>query len=229
MKEQICYLLIGNSRWHWALKKEDEWSFIDTPPNLETFHSLESSLLAWAAVGKIPTDIDLNPALKLNINQIPLMQIPSWIGIDRALGAWAAFQKFQLTDIHPNGFLVADAGTVLSITRITANGEFAGGQLIAGLHLQLSSMINGTENLIDPGRNKQLSNNPFPEKTEDAMLRGSVEALVGVIIAAHNHVQGPLWLCGGDSSILFKELKERGINVLHSPNLVLEGMINLKS
>jgi len=38
----------------------------------------------------------------------------------------------------------------MSVTKITRKGVFAGGQLISGLRLQLSSMANGSLNLDHP-------------------------------------------------------------------------------
>ena len=83
----------------------------------------------------------------------PLKKIPNWIGIDRALGGWGAFQQAKCKGMHAKGLLLADAGTIFSLTKITANGEFAGGQLVAGLNLQRSTMASKTLKLAKPNNN----------------------------------------------------------------------------
>ena len=221
------WLLIGNSRWHWAELKADEWQFCHSAPDPRKLNSLEVPLEAWAAVGPLPSTLLLNPADRLNIENVPLKKLPRWLGIDRALAAWGALKRAQASKSVSTGLLVADAGTVLSLTRITANGEFGGGQLVAGLRLQLLAMAQGAQNLNDPGLGT-VTADPFPRTTVEAMRRGSLEALTGTLIEAQRKAELPLWLCGGDAPLLVATLKERDIKVFHHPNLALEGMVNLQ-
>ena len=37
----------------------------------------------------------------------------------------------------------------------------------------------------------------------------------------------PLWLCGGDSEILFEHLKDQIVDIYHCPDLILEAMIKI--
>ena len=60
------------------------------------------------------------------------------------------------------------------------------------------------------------------------MLRGSFQALLGVLIEAQNAAKMPIWLCGGDSKILFDHLKDRISNLYLCPNLVLEAMVKIE-
>ncbi|WP_320663479.1 type III pantothenate kinase [Prochlorococcus sp. MIT 1223] len=230
-KERVnkkTYLLIGNSRLHWAFQNQNQWDFLDTSIKQGFTEYINTSLLAWAEVGKRPKNIYLDPKKKLNIEEIPLLNVPSWLGIDRALAGWGAFKKAkELSIIHTNGLLIADAGTVLSITRISKKGEFIGGQLIAGLNLQLKAMAQCTNNLSYPSR-KDLNGETFPKATEDAMLRGSFQSLIGAIQEAKKDTSAPLFICGGDSLDIFNKLKISYDDIYHCPNLVLEGMINVK-
>ncbi len=223
--KETC-LMIGNTRWHWASKIKNEWKYFHTSPNPIEFINKEPSKITWAAVGPIPTSIELDPSMRLSLNDIPLLNLPSNLGIDRALSAWSAFNKASYLSIKKEGLLIVDAGTILSITKITDQGEFAGGQLIAGLKLQLSSMAKGALNLKEPSMNI-IPESPFQYKTENAMIKGSINALVGAIAQAYDETNLMIWLCGGDSSIIYKELINRSINVKHHPNLVLEGMVNI--
>ncbi len=224
-KEQNC-LLIGNSRWHWAIQKGKEWSFLHTPPDPNKLKSLEKSLSKWAAVGPIPKGIYLDPSKCIKLKHIPLNHFPKWIGIDRALVAWAAFEKAKSKNIHTEGLLIADAGTILSITCINSKGEFLGGQLMAGLKLQRSIISSGGEQL-NPVQSENLPKNQFPISTEEAILRGSFQSLLGALIEAKKESKKPLWLCGGDSELLFKYLKHRIYDLKYYPDLILEAMVNL--
>ena len=219
-------LMIGNTRWHWACKIKNQWKYFHTSPNSIEFKNKEPSQITWAAVGAIPKTIDLNPARRLSLNDIPLLNVPANLGIDRALSAWSAFQKASYLRNNKEGLLIVDAGTILSITKITNKGEFAGGQLIAGLKLQLSSMAKGALNLEEPSINV-IPEKTFQYKTEDAMIKGSINGLVGAIAKAYDETNFPIWICGGDSSIIYKELLNRSINVKYHPNLVLEGMVDI--
>ncbi len=227
MPGKKCCLLIGNSRWHWAVNNAEGWHYSHTKPDAAAFKALKIPLVAWAAVGPIPKDILLNPKQQLSLKDIPLKNLPPWLGIDRALAGWGAFQKSKSSAIKSGELLVADAGTVLSLTRITTQGEFAGGQLIAGLQLQLTAMANGTKNLKNPGPGLS-STAKFPFTTAEAMQRGSLQALVGALQEATRETKMSLWLCGGDSPILVEELKKRNTKVIHHPNLVLEAMVDIE-
>ncbi len=228
MKNAKNYLLIGNSRWHWAIEDNSDLKYKHTLPDIRFFKSVNIRDLRWASVGSIPKEIHLNPINQLELKNIPLLNIPSWIGIDRALAALGALKKVQVLSIKSKYILVVDAGTIFSLTRVTNQGEFAGGQLLAGLRLQLSAMGQGALNLMDPGIDI-LTKEQFPSSTKDAMRRGSIQALIGTILEANRIEKMPIFLTGGDSLILYKELKkmERNLDIRHYPNLVMEAMVHV--
>lgn len=220
-------LLIGNSRWHWVFNRNNNFDYIHSEPNVKLLENLETPLDRWAAVGDLPSTNSLNPLNEITIKDIPLQKLPPWLGIDRALGAWEATNKAKETEQFSEGILVADAGTILSLTCINNKGEFAGGQLVGGLRLQLLAMSKGAKNLEYPGLISKMPEK-LPISTNEAMHRGSIQALIGVINEAQASSRMPLWLCGGDSDILMKELKKyNSNNINHYPNLVLDGMMNL--
>ena len=221
------YLMIGNTRWHWARKIKDDWKFFHTSPKPIELPNNDYSQLFWASVGPIPKDIKLNPSRKINLNDIPLINLPSNLGIDRALASWSAFKKQSLSRNKDQGLIVIDAGTILSVTKITKHGEFDGGQLISGLRLQLSSMANGAFNLRTPVINK-IPKDTFQHQTSNAMLRGAVNGLLGLILQTYEETKLPIWLCGGDASMILNELKNKPFKINHYPNLVLDGMIDIR-
>ena len=164
------YLLIGNSRLHWAVKRNETWEFTHTSKKEINIEFLKMPLSAWAAVGAIPKNMSLDPSLEITLKDIPLLELPPWLGIDRALGSWAAYKKAKASlNLHSNGILIADAGTVLSLTKISAKGEFEGGQLSAGLHLQLKAMSEDTKNLSYTSIDS-IPNSLFPRSTKDKSL-----------------------------------------------------------
>ena len=222
------YLMIGNTRWHWASKIEGTWKYFHTCPNPSDFINKDYSQLSWASVGHIPKTIQLCPSKKINLKDIPLINLPSNLGIDRALASWSAFKKQSSLKNIEKDLIVIDAGTILSVTKITKKGEFAGGELISGLKLQLSSMANGALNLEAPIINT-IPKETFQYETKNAMIKGAINGLLGLILEIFEETKLPMWLCGGDAPIIFNELKNKNenIDINYSPNLVLEGMIDI--
>lgn len=232
MPDGFRALLIGNSRWHWAEQRCDGWSFDHTPPDSLRLQQRPPHL--WAAVGAVPPDATLQGLRQVQLRDVPLREAPPWLGVDRALAGWRAWQ--QLRDVG-RGVLVVDAGTVLSLTRVTPAGEFAGGQLAAGMALQLRAMAAGAEALplpAEPLRTEEHSlafesQSLFPRETPAAMRCGVRQALLGLIVEAQRISESPLWLCGGDAPELLPRLLARGVPVHHAPNLVLEGLLQLRN
>ena len=221
-------LLIGNSRWHWAEQRgASHWIYRHEAPSPEGLDA-PSDLLAWAAVGPIPSHSSLQSSRRLKLSEIPLQGMPPWLGIDRALAGWGAWHANH----NPVGVLVVDAGTVLSLTRISGNGLFAGGLLAAGYGLQLRAMAEATAGLkaTSPLVLEPEEVELFPFETQAAMRFGAQQSLVGLIRQAHAQSPWAIWLCGGDAPQLLPKLQEQlGVEVIHSPNLVMEAMVELIS
>ncbi len=220
------YLMIGNTRWHWASKIKKDWKYFHTSPNPIEFKDKDYSQLTWASVGPVPKNIKLCPSKKIILDHVPLKDLPSNLGIDRALASWSAFKKQSSLKSKLQDFIVIDAGTILSVTKVTRKGEFGGGQLISGFSLQLSSMANGALNLEIP-INKMIPTEVFQYETDNAMIRGSINGLIGFILKIFEETKLPIWMCGGDAPIILNELKNTNIDIHHCPNLVLEGMIDI--
>ncbi len=223
-----CCLLIGNTRWHWAEERNGTWTYFHTEPEPQKLQKMKDQLISWASVGAIPQEISLDQQTNLGLSDIPIKGMPYWLGIDRGLAAWGALKRAEISPLNFQGILIADAGTVLSLTRLNANGEFAGGQLAPGLNLQLSLMAERTEALQYPGIEK-VPTSKFPIQTNEAMQIGSIQSLVGMLIEAQREAGLPLWLCGGDASLLFDQFNNRNLPISLYPNLVLEGMVDLCS
>ena len=120
--------------------------------------------------------------------------------------------------------LIADFGTILSITKLNSNGSIIGGQLIPGFLTQLKSMEQNAKNLKVP-KKYDIPIKDFLMNTEEAILKGVINSLTGVINSLFNPEQDILIICGGDSQLLTKNLKTQKENIINAPNLVMEGMI----
>ena len=215
------WLLIGNSRWHWAQGPMHDRRYWSEPPRL----ALPEPPARWAAVGPLPAGID--PAARISLAQIPLAAAPAWLGVDRALAGWQAWQR------SAGPVLVADAGTALSLTWINRQGRFAGGRLLAGAALQLQALHAGTQAL--PLLQAPALGWPadgWPLHTEAAMAVGVLDGLAGALqrAAAGLAQREPglqLWLTGGDGEALLHVLEPRGGQDLPwtlAPGLCLDGL-----
>ena len=215
------WLLIGNSRWHWAegpAHARRYWSEAPRPV-------LPQRPERWAAVGPVPAGLD--PAGRISLAQIPLAVAPAWLGVDRALAGWQAWQR------SAGPVLVADAGTAMSLTWIDRQGRFAGGRLLAGAALQLRALHAGTQALPllqDPAL--RWPADAWPQQTAAAMAVGVLDGLAGALqrAAAGLAQQQPglqLWLTGGDGQALHPLLEPSGEQGLHwtlAPGLCLDGL-----
>ena len=120
--------------------------------------------------------------------------------------------------------LIADFGTILSITKLNSNGLIIGGQLLPGFLTQLNSMEQNTKNLKVP-KKYDIPIKDFLINTEESILKGVINSLTGVINSLFNPEKDILIICGGDSQLFTKSLKTQKENFINAPNLVMEGMI----
>ena len=151
-----------------------------------------------------------------------MSNLPDYFGIDRALACLAALNSIE--NPLKKDLLIADFGTILSITKLNSNGSILGGQLIPGFLTQLKSMEQNTKNLKVPKKFK-IPSKDFLINTEEAILKGVINSLTGVFKSSFNPLKDILITCGGDSEFLTKSLKTQKANIINAPNLVMEGMI----
>jgi len=223
MNNIVDYLLIGNTRLHWAVNKNSSYKFSNTLVNDSLPKNIDLKKLIWASVGKYPTN-NLLKKNQVTIKDINLINMPHFIGIDRALACFAALIMFKSKSSR--NLLIVDLGTTVSITKIDHQGNILGGQLFPGFTTQLKSMEQSTKNLVSP--NKQyIPNNKFEISTMDAMLRGVYNSITGAINISFDRTKDILILCGGDANLIGNTLKKEINNIIIEPNLVMHGMIFL--
>ena len=221
MISDINFLLVGNSRLHWAKYSQNQYKFFHTEKEYKVSETLDLDQLIWASVGKLPNFL-LNKENEIKTQDIRLSNLPDYFGIDRAFACLAALNI--INNPLKKNLLIADFGTILSITKLNSNGSILGGQLIPGFLTQLQSMEQNTKNLEVPKKFK-IPNKDFLMNTEEAILKGVINSLSGAINTLFNPLKDILITCGGDSQFLTKSLKTEKKNIINSPNLVMEGMI----
>lgn len=231
------WLLIGNSRWHWAERApNDQLARWDTAPPLQGEEGPPP--LAWAAVGPAPDPAWAPANRQVRVRDVPLKGCPPWLGVDRALAGWGAWREEKET------VLVADAGTVLSLTLVDGSGRFRGGRLLAGLALQLEAMANRTALLPRvqaprgpaaeaEARGAEEEDPAWPQATAAAMRVGVETALAAAVVeAARASGSRRLVLTGGDGAMLRQRvtgpLEGLGHTVCHRPLLCLESLSRLR-
>ena len=214
------FLLVGNSRLHWAENVESEYKFFHTKINSPIPKNINIKKIIWASVGKPPKFVLKENEIKTK--DIQLSNLPDFFGVDRALACLAALKNIE--NPLKKDLLIADFGTILSITKLNSHGSIIGGQLIPGFLTQLKSMEQNTNNLKIPIK-YDIPTKDFLINTEDAILKGVINSLTGVINSAFNPLKDILITCGGDSKFLTKFLKTDQTNIINVPNLVMEGMI----
>ena len=223
MNNIVDYLLIGNTRLHWAINKNSSYKFSNTLVNDSLPKNIDFKKLIWASVGKYPTN-NLLKKNQVTIKDINLINMPHFIGIDRALACFAALIMFKSKSRRNS--LIVDLGTTVSITKIDHQGNILGGQLFPGFTTQLKSMEQSTKNLVSPNK-LYIPNNKFEISTMDAMLRGVYNSISGAINIAFDRKEDILIMCGGDANLIGNSLKKEIKNFIIEPNLVMYGMILL--
>lgn len=223
-------LLIGNSRWHWAEQDPDTRALRcwHTSP-AAAFPEEGTALLAWAAVGAQPQPPPPASARRIRLEDVPLQGAPPWLGLDRALVGWRAWQQ------QGAAVLVADAGTALSLTRVNGEGCFSGGLISAGLALQLQALTGATAQLppVDFAVAASCAD-AWPHQTQAAMAEGCRRAVAAAIVQAWKQLcsddespKAGLWLTGGDAALLLPLLQEQQLDPVMAPDLALEAMAAL--
>ena len=215
------FLLVGNSRLHWAEYVESEYKFFHTNKNDSLPENINLNKIIWASVGEYSKSI-LKKENEIKTQDIHLSNLPDFFGVDRALSCLAALKIIE-NPLKKN-LLIADFGTILSITKLNPNGSILGGQLIPGFLTQLKSMQQSTKNLKIP-KKYEIPTKDFLINTEEAILKGVINSLTSVINSLFNPAKDILIICGGDSQLLTKSLMTQTENIINIPNLVMEGMI----
>jgi len=221
MVSDINFLLVANSSLHWAQYSKNQSKFFHTKKEQKVPENIDLDRLIWAAVGKLPNFL-LKKENELKTKDIQLSNLPDYLGVDRAFACIAALKIIE--NPFKKDLLIADFGTILSITKLNSNGSIIGGQLIPGFLTQLKSMEQNTKNLKVPIK-FEIPTKDFLINTEEAIVKGVINSRTGVIKMSFNPLKDILITCGRDSQFLTKSLETNKKNIINAPNLVMQGMI----
>ena len=222
MVSDINFLLVGNSRLHWAKYSKNQYKFFHTKKEYKVPENIDLNQLIWASVGKLP-NLLLKEENEIKTKDIRLSNLPDYFGVDRALACLEAFKIIE--NPFQKDLLIADCGTTLSLTKLTSKGSIIGGQITPGFLTQLKSMEKYTKNLQAP-KKYEIPMQDFLIKTEESMLKGVYNSLIGVINLSFDPAKDILILCGGDSELIGSGLKQKNEKIIIAPDLVMQGMIS---
>lgn len=147
-------------------------------------------------------------------------EIPSQLGSDR----WAALIAARA--VAPEGCVVVNAGTAMTVDALTAEGVFLGGMIIPGLASMLRVLVESTVAIEEGGGQYR----DLPKNTPDAVYSGALSAMVGAVWHMNALLAGEIkraptcLLSGGDAQLLLPLLSGRTRMV---DNLVLDGLVRV--
>lgn len=191
-------LHVGNSRMKWGLHGPRGWLAQGVLPNAEIG---TLSLRDWQNLPRPFRAIGVNAAgeaARVRVeSQVARWRIPvEWLvaqetgagivsrhrpaaqlGADRWALLVAARRRAVGSELFPSPCVVVNAGTVVTVDALDAQGVLRGGLILPGPRLMLQAMAERTAALrIAPGRVLD-----FPTSTPDALATGAVRAVCGAI------------------------------------------------
>ena len=214
-KNNSLYLMIGNTRLHWAwfeceiLKKVWHQEHLIEPLKQE---EVISAISPNYSINKLPIYIaSVVPSQTIlwkkypqcriiELAQISLQGMYPTFGIDRALAILGAGEKYRFP------CLVIDAGTALTITGAGANRQLIGGAILPGLKLQFQSLATKTATLPAIELPSKLPSR-WALNTSDAIASGilyTILAGIGTYIInwQESFASSAIIFTGGDADLL---------------------------
>ena len=148
---------------------------------------------------------------------------PRRIGVDRWVAMIGARAEFG------GALCVVDAGTAVTIDAIDRERHHLGGIIVPGLALMANALHLNTSEIPLAKRGASLiatGMSTFANTTEGAVQNGALTAICGAVERSVQAMRSAgfrpkVVLTGGDASRILKLLDA---NVLHRPNLVLQGL-----
>ncbi|MFB6277222.1 MAG: pantothenate kinase [Halothece sp.] len=244
----VLGLVIGNSRLHWGWFKNKKLFKTWDTPHLEkniTNQQLPTHLFPQEIVHLLPEKVWIyivsvvSQQTKLwehysyktviTLDDIPLHNLYSTLGNDRALCAYGAGETYG----YP--VLVIDGGTALTYTAVGGQHNFLGGAILPGLRLQLKALAQQTDALPEvslPDRLPEL----WATSTTSAIASGIIHT---IITGIYNYVtawreqysNGVVVLTGGDAVLLHSYLTQKysalADKIRIDQTLMFQGLANL--
>ena len=230
----------GNTRIKWGLHDGNSWQskgwaatadgagLVDAWKGLAAPERIVASNVAGPQVAMLieeackgwPARIQWAVAVESQCGVRNGYETPSQLGSDR----WAALIAARA--IAPEGCVVVNAGTAMTVDALTADGVFLGGLIVPGLATMLRALAEGTAALEEGGGHYR----DIPKNTSDAVYSGALSAMVGAVWHMNALLAGEIkraptcLLSGGDARLLLPLLSGKTRMV---DNLVLDGLIRI--
>lgn len=147
---------------------------------------------------------------------------PSEVGVDRLVNARA------LEQIHPEGGIVVDHGTALTIDYVAARGVYSGGVIVPGIVMSMKALAEKTS--LIPRISFEEPHSVIGKNTADCIRSGLYFGLVGLVqhlVLLMREQQGkelPVVVTGGDAKFLMQECRFDGS---YEKELTLQGLLKV--
>lgn len=146
------------------------------------------------------------------------------LGVDRWMALLGARAEFK------GNLCIVDAGTAVTIDALNKRGEHLGGQILPGLGLMTSTLLQDTREIATARaavKSQRRSASVFAKGTQQAVDNGVLSAVCGAIernlrMMRQQRMRPKLILTGGDASRILNALSDQGV---YRPDLVLSGML----
>ncbi len=238
-------LSIGNSRYHWGLYEGQtlikDWRSpyyddidlsggingrlvgLDEEINWENIPLYVSSVVPsqsriWSKYPRFK---------EIKLEDIPLGNLYSTLGIDRAIALYSAGEKYG----YP--VLVIDGGTALTFTGVDRQKQLIGGAILPGIKLQINSLFQGTAALPNIEVSYGLIDR-WQTNTEGAIASGIMYTIVAGIKDfiedwLRNYPLSKIVITGGDRSLIINYLEYTypSISIIGDEHLILDGIIKV--
>ena len=204
----------GNTRIKWAIwdasRKPGDWDDVQSEPhdqvgvlaerwkNKPLSHCLLSNVAGADMLVKLTEQVT---ALNIDPSQITILHAqaqhagiknhyrhPQQLGSDRFASLIAAHYLFP----HEN-VLVVTCGTATTVDAIDAEGNFNGGMILPGLGTMAQSLAVNTARLPEVSHVNFKA--VFADNTQDAIISGCINAQIGAVMRALEHLHHPEARC----------------------------------
>jgi type III pantothenate kinase len=152
---------------------------------------------------RVPHVVELSAATSIPIRVD--YRTPETLGMDRiaaAVGAWSIYPGEEL--------LVIDAGTAITMDRVSSEGIFLGGKISPGLRMRFEALHSFTDKLplVDAFTQWTFPGKETREAIAGGVLEGTIYELTGTIGSLQKqYPQLKVIITGGDADFFAKNLK----------------------
>ncbi|ULQ45255.1 type III pantothenate kinase [Flagellatimonas centrodinii] len=231
----ILLLDIGNTRLKWGRVGADGVQYGGALPHGGDFQALVEQLpvtrpdAVWvshvlgeahepALVAGLTRRYGVDPQLARTRGVSPGLRIaytdPARLGVDRWLGMLAVRQRTE------GAFVVASAGTALTLDVVDDTGNHLGGFIAPGLQTALSATLGATR--FETGTRTNAFRANLGRDTDACVREGAVLSCLGALDRGLTLAPATAsrWMTGGDAPLLLPHLGHWA----HRPHLTLEGL-----